>query len=66
MDLYPRNKPTMEWDIAAGHSILKAAGGNIFSESGMQIQYGKTNFKNKNFLAVGKITQRLPSFFLMA
>ena len=65
MDLYPRNKPTMEWDIAAGHSILKAAGGNIFSESGMQIQYGKTNFKNKNFLAVGKITQRLPSFFLM-
>ena len=57
MDLYPRNKPTMEWDIAAGHSILKAAGGNIFSESGMQIQYGKTNFKNKNFLAVKNNTK---------
>ena len=45
MDLYPRNKPTMEWDIAAGHSILKAAGGNIFSVSGMQIQYGKKKFQ---------------------
>jgi len=64
MDLYPRNKPTMEWDIAAGHSILKAAGGNIFSVSGMQIQYGKKNFRNENFLAVGKITNRLPSYFL--
>src|SRR6056300_1536209 len=28
-DLYPRTSPTMEWDIAAGHSILKAAGGNV-------------------------------------
>ncbi|MDA0764337.1 MAG: L-threonylcarbamoyladenylate synthase [Proteobacteria bacterium] len=63
-DLYPRNTPTMEWDIAAGHSILKAAGGNIVSESGMQIQYGKANFRNKNFLAYGKINSRLPSYFL--
>ena len=65
LDLYPRNSPTMEWDIAAGHSILKAAGGNIVSETGLQIQYGKTNFKNKNFLAFGKTSKRLPSYFLI-
>ena len=63
-DLYPRNSPTMEWDIAAGHSILKAAGGNILTESGMEIQYGKADFKNKNFLAHGKLSKRLPSYFL--
>ncbi len=60
-DLYPRTSPTMEWDIAAGHSILKAAGGNIFSEFGLEIKYGKVDFKNKNFLAFGKLNNRLPS-----
>ena len=64
-DLYPRNSPTMEWDIAAGHSILKAAGGNILTESGMEVQYGKADFKNKNFLAHGKLSKRLPTYFLL-
>ena len=64
-DLYPRNSPTMEWDIAAGHSILRAAGGNILTESGMEVKYGKANFKNKNFLAHGKLSKRLPSYFLI-
>ena len=32
----------MEWDIAAGHSILKAAGGNILTENGLELEYGKT------------------------
>ena len=31
VDFYPRTSPTMEWDIAAGHSILKSAGGNVIS-----------------------------------
>ena len=65
VDLYPRTSPTMEWDIAAGHSILKAAGGNIISEFGLEIQYGKVNFKNKNFLAFGKTEQRIPSKLLL-
>ena len=63
-DLYPRNTPTMEWDIAAGHSILKAAGGNIVSESGMQIQYGKVNFRNKKLDESERSDSRLPSYFL--
>ena len=65
VDLYPRTSPTMEWDIAAGHSILKAAGGNIVSEFGLEIQYGKINFRNKKFLAFGRIKQRLPSKILL-
>ena len=63
-DIYPRNSPTMEWDIAAGHSILKAAGGNILTESGMEVKYGKVDFRNRNFLAHGKLSKRLPSYFL--
>ena len=52
--IYPRNLPTMEWDTAAGHSILKCAGGNIFTLNGIELYYGKKNFKNKNFVAFGK------------
>ena len=55
--IYPRNLPTMEWDTAAGHSILKCAGGNIFTLNGVELYYGKKNFKNKNFVAFGKSDQ---------
>ena len=64
VDIYPRTAPTMEWDIAAGHSILKAAGGNLYCDNGFEMQYGKTDFKNSNFLAFGK-TDNLPSKFLI-
>ena len=63
-DFYPRTSPTMEWDIAAGHSILKAAGGNIISNSGLEMRYGKENFKNEKFLAYG-LTNDLPCKFLL-
>ncbi len=64
VDLYPRTSPTMEWDIAAGHSILKSAGGNIISNSGLEMRYGKENFKNEKFLAYG-LTSDLPCKFLL-
>ena len=64
VDIYPRTAPTMEWDIAAGHSILKAAGGNLYCDNGFEMQYGKTDFKNSNFLAFGK-TNNLPSKYLI-
>ena len=64
VDIYPRTAPTMEWDIAAGHSIIKAAGGNLYCDNGFEMQYGKTDFKNSNFLAFGK-TDNLPSKFLI-
>ncbi len=51
-DIYPRFAPTMEWDIAAGHAILKAAGGNVLSnETGQELQYNKENLLNPWFIA---------------
>ncbi len=64
VDFYPRISPTMEWDIAAGHSILKSAGGNVVSDSGIEIRYGKMKFLNDVFLAHGK-TQKIPTSFLI-
>ena len=49
---YPRFAPTMEWDTAAGHAILKAAGGNIFSlRTGEELKYNKRDLKNDWFIA---------------
>ncbi|MEZ5690092.1 MAG: 3'(2'),5'-bisphosphate nucleotidase CysQ [Rickettsiales bacterium] len=54
-DIYPRFGRTMEWDIAAGHAILKAAGGDIKTASGSEFLYGKKGFENPEFIAFGKI-----------
>ncbi len=53
-DVYPRFGRTMEWDTAAGHAILKAAGGNVFTVDGKELSYGKTGFENPDFVAWGK------------
>ncbi len=51
-DLYPRFSPCMEWDTAAGHAILKAAGKNIFLyPSGEELTYNKKNLVNDWFVA---------------
>ncbi len=39
-DLYPRHGRTMEWDTAAGHAILNAAGGIVTCEDGTPLEYG--------------------------
>ena len=52
-NIYPRFGTTMEWDIAAGHSILRKAGGDIFVNSKQTLTYGKKDFKNPNFIAIG-------------
>jgi len=52
-DIYPRPSPTMEWDTAAGHAILLAAGGKAFAPSGALLGYGKANFFNPGFTATG-------------
>ncbi len=45
-DLYIAEPRASEWDIAAGHAILKHAGGKITDLDGNEIFYGKKNFKN--------------------
>lgn len=54
-DIYPRLGPTMEWDIAAGHAVLAAAGGSVTTPDGAPLRYGKTEsgFRNGHFVAWG-------------
>lgn len=52
-DLYPRLGPTMEWDTAAGHAVLLAAGGVVLAEDGQPLRYGKPQFRNPSFIAAG-------------
>ncbi|MGB0682406.1 MAG: 3'(2'),5'-bisphosphate nucleotidase CysQ [Magnetovibrionaceae bacterium] len=52
-DLYPRFGPTMEWDTAAGHAVLMAAGGRVTDRDDIEISYGKPAFKNPGFIAKG-------------
>lgn len=55
-DLYPRFGPTMEWDTAAGHAVLAAAGGRVENPDGTPFRYGKveTGFLNGPFIARGR------------
>ncbi|MFV0662217.1 3'(2'),5'-bisphosphate nucleotidase CysQ [Denitromonas sp.] len=52
-DLYPRLGRTMEWDIAAGHAVLAAAGGQLTRIDGTPLRYGKPDFANPHFVAAG-------------
>jgi 3'(2'), 5'-bisphosphate nucleotidase len=53
-DLYPRLGPTMEWDTAAGHAVLAAAGGDVVHLDGSPFRYGKPDFRNPSFIAMGR------------
>ena len=54
-DLYPRLGPTMEWDTAAGHAVLAAAGGSVLAPGGEPLAYGKPDFRNSFFIASGTL-----------
>jgi 3'(2'), 5'-bisphosphate nucleotidase len=41
VDIYPRLAPTSEWDIAAGHAIVTAAGGKVTDAAGGEIRFGQ-------------------------
>ncbi len=52
-DLYPRFGRTMEWDTAAGHAVLLAAGGKVVTVDGPALTYGKRTrgYDNPGFIA---------------
>jgi len=50
-DIYPRLSPTSEWDTAAGHAVLLAAGGRVDGPDGQPLSYGKKAFINRGFVA---------------
>jgi 3'(2'), 5'-bisphosphate nucleotidase len=57
-DLYPRLGPTMEWDTAAGHAVVLAAGGSVIAPDGQPLRYGKPQYRNPSFIASGPLAPR--------
>jgi 3'(2'), 5'-bisphosphate nucleotidase len=55
VDFYPRLSPTCEWDVAAGHAIVGAAGGVVLSAQGQALSYGRvsTGLRVAGFTAWG-------------
>ncbi len=54
-DIYARAGRTMEWDTAAGHAVLSAAGGAITTWDSGPFLYGKPGFENGAFVARGAL-----------
>ena len=56
-DVYYRSGPTMEWDTAAGHAIVKAAGGEVYNDlEGKEVfTYNKESLLNGPFLCASNL-----------
>jgi 3'(2'), 5'-bisphosphate nucleotidase len=54
-DIYPRFGTTCEWDVAAGHAVLSAAGGSVMMPEGTPLPYGRIaeRFRVRSFIAWG-------------
>ena len=52
-DLYPRLAPTHDWDVAAGHAIIEAAGGRVLGPGGAPLRYGTPDLLIPGFIAAG-------------
>jgi 3'(2'), 5'-bisphosphate nucleotidase len=52
-DLYPRLSPTHDWDVAAGHAIVRAAGGTVTAPDGSPVAYGTPDLLIPHFVAAG-------------
>jgi 3'(2'), 5'-bisphosphate nucleotidase len=52
-DLYPRLGPTRDWDVAAGHAIVAAAGGKVVAPDGSALVYGSADLVIPAFIASG-------------
>ena len=53
-DIYPRLAPTYEWDTAAGHAIVNAAGGAVVDRHFKPLRYNKPQLLNPHFLVLGQ------------
>jgi 3'(2'), 5'-bisphosphate nucleotidase len=53
-DGYVAEPRACEWDIAAGHAILKHSGGSVTDFENNEILYGKENFKNPSLILKSK------------
>lgn len=57
--LYPRLGPTMEWDTAAAHAVVNAAGGIVCDLAGKELRYNKIDLHNPEFLVLPAADQAL-------
>lgn len=57
---YPRLGPTMEWDTAAAHAVVNAAGGTVQDKNGQELSYNKQDLHNPGFFVFAKADIRLP------
>jgi 3'(2'), 5'-bisphosphate nucleotidase len=57
-DIYPRLSPTSEWDVAAGHALVTAAGGKVTDGDGRPLRFGEglASFIVPGFIAWGDPT----------
>ena len=55
VDIYPRLGPTSEWDVAAGHAVVTAAGGKVTDSEGAELHFGlgREDFIVPEFIAWG-------------
>jgi len=55
VDIYPRLGPTSEWDVAAGHAVVTAAGGKVTDSKGAELHFGlgRKDFIMPEFIAWG-------------
>src|SRR5262245_30717462 len=55
-DVYPRLSTTCEWDVAAGHALVAAAGGTVTTPDGGPLEYGRisANYRVPAFVAWGR------------
>ncbi|MGY2808522.1 3'(2'),5'-bisphosphate nucleotidase CysQ [Bradyrhizobium sp. USDA 4506] len=55
VDIYPRLSPTSEWDVAAGHAVVVAAGGKVTDSNGSPLHFGlgREDFLVPEFIAWG-------------
>ena len=56
-DLYPRLAPTRDWDVAAGHALVEAAGGQLRTPDGGRLIYGTPDLRIPGFIAWADITK---------
>lgn len=63
---YPRLGPTMEWDTAAAHAVVNAAGGIVHDKEGNELHYNKPDLHNPEFFVHdngdGKLNQLIKEF----
>ena len=56
VDLYPRLSPVRDWDAAAGHALVEAAGGSVQTPDGQKLRYGTPERIIPGFIALADVT----------